>query len=299
MAQDFTSTALLAAIKRRGMLPSTSETLSTSDFLAIATEVLQGPVINTLIECNEGYGLDTYDVSTVAGTSAYALPTRASASVLQGVYYDFGDGAYLPLAREEVKREGTYGISPGTVARYAIEDDEIVLLPTPSSSGTLRLKYPRRPGSLVATTAVGVVSAISVDRKTITLVASKPSTFTTTAALDFISSKPIFATHAIDWTPNSSASGTSLVSTTAVDDAVVVGDYVALAGESPVPQVPVEMHAWLAQLTAAECLLALGDSKSDKAFQRAAALEKDVRRALNPRVQSGPRYIVNRNGPGW
>lgn len=299
MAQDFTTTGLLASIKRRGMLPSTSETLSNSDFLELATEELQTYVMEALLAAGEDYALDDYDISTTASTSSYALPQRASASLIRSVLYNSGNGTYAPLQRITPERVASFSSTSAHPEAFVLEDDRIILVPTPSSTGTLRLKHPRRPGKLVTTSAVATIASIDAGRTVITTSSTIPSSFTTGLLVDVVDEKPGFGTLALESTTTATTSGTTITLTTALSSTVTAGDYVCLAGESPVPQIPVELHPLLAQRTAAVALRALGDSKAnqaDAAVERMRALAVSM---LNPRTKGSPQYIINRNGPGF
>lgn len=295
MAQDFTTTALLSSLKRRGMLPSNSDTLSTTDFLAIATEELQTYVFKLLLAVREEYAVANYDLTLTAGTSAYKLPSRAVGGKLKNVVqYDSTSGNLTPLMRLEPPLVSNVSTT-GQVSSYYLQGDDIVFVPVPASATTVRMSYFRRPSALVATTAVATVTSIGFT----TLGCTPPASFTTLVTYDIVRAKPPFSILAQDLSA-SAVGGASVQFTTEVDNiGVAVGDYVCLAGESPVAQVPVELHPLLSQRTVFKCLEALGDEKAAAAETSADKMRGDALTLLTPRVEGAPRPIVNYYGPGF
>lgn len=302
LVEDFTTTALLASIKRRGMLPSTSDTLSTSDFLAFATEEMRSYCLPLLVSLDEEYGVSTYTVAISSGTASYLIPARASGDSARVVEISNGGSSYAPLTRISPIDQNAYSLTGGVQA-FFFNDDFVTLVPSPTASSTLRIKYIRRPNALVQATtgssgAIAVVSAINTGTKTITTTATVPSTYSTSVQFDLIRCKPGFPTLALDQTVTT-CSGTTIIFQDTLPTDLAVGDYVCRAGESPVPQIPVELHPLLAQRTKFACLEALGDQKAGVALQSCERMKKDVLPLLTPRSKGNSRPIVNRFGPGW
>jgi hypothetical protein len=76
------------------------------------------------------------------------------------------------------------------------------------------------------------------------------------------------------------------------------GDYVTLAGETIIPQIPDELHSMLAQRVACRCLEALGD-REGLAAANAKLVEMETKTAtlINDRVEGSPQKVVNHNSP--
>lgn len=302
MAQDFTTTALLSSLKRRGMLPSNTDTLSTTDFLAIATEELQTYVFKVLLAVREEYAVAFYDQALSAGTSAYKLPSRAVGGKLRNAQlYDSASGSYTQLVRLEPEHV-TDILDRGNVSAFYLQGDDIVFMPVPSSAVTVRLTYFRRPSALVATSAVGTSTTIGSATMTIS---STPAAFTASQTYDIVRAKPPFSILAQDLSASSVAGNVVTftlpagVTSIVTSYGVAAGDYVCLAGESPVAQIPVELHPLLSQRTVYKCLEALGDDKSQMAEAAADKMRQDALTLLTPRVEGTARPIVNRFGPGF
>lgn len=300
MAQDWTSTALIASVRRRGMIPNTTEALATADYLAIATEELQSDIFELWVASGGEYAVTDYDVAIVAGTSSYTLHSRSAGEVLRQVLM-LQNSVYTPLARAEPETANEWNYantSSGTPSAYYFKDDAVVLVPTPSAAGTLRLQYLRRPNSLVATSAVATVA--SYTGATITTTATIPSTITASSiSVDIVGGTPGFRTKAQAYTTTTGTTGTTIVLTANVPTTVVAGDYVCLAGESPVAQIPPELHPLLAQRVTQKCLEALGDPKAAVAAQEYERMRARALSLITPRSAGEPRYIVNKNGPGF
>jgi hypothetical protein len=231
------------------------------------------------------------DVSVTASTTEVYIPERAIAGKLRDVAVVDGTSV-RPMTRFEPDVVG-YSTSTAGLGGYYLKGNKIVFVGTPPTS-TLRVTYYQRPNRVVATTAVGEITAIAGN--TITISAA-PSTFTTTVTYDFVKGKSGFDTLGKDYAV--SAAGVSMVFTSTVPSDLAVGDYICLAQETPIPQIPVELHALLAQRVAATVLHSLGDPKASTAYEVAADMEKRALKVLSPRAEGSPRVIVNRYGAGW
>lgn len=280
------------------MVPTATETFSTSDFLALATEELQTYVMALLMSCDEEYGVQDYDVSIVSGTAAYTVPPRASGERLRNVLILVND-EYLPLPRLEPERVHMQGTT-GSVEAFYVEDNEIVLVPTPGASGTLRLKYYRQPSKLVATSDCAVVSSINGARTVVTTTGTIPATFTSGVSLDAVDNNPGFRCLTIDAATTGTVSGTTITFSSALPSSVTAGDYICLAGESPIPQVPVVLHPLLAQRTALRATEAMGLLSKVPAMESTCErMRKEAITLLTPKVKGAARYLINYNGPGF
>lgn len=295
--QDHTTTALLASLKRRGMLVGATDTLSDADFLAIATEEMQGYVMAWLVDLREEFRVADYDVATVSGTNAYRIPPRAAGDALRQVSY-LVNGVYVPLTLIRAEDVSQYSAT-GDPTGYYFMDNDVILVPSPTTASTLRLAYHRRPSKLVATTAVATISSINGARTVITTAATIPSTMTSGVVLDVVDEYPGFKTLVMDAATTGTVSGTTITLSAALPASVAAGDYVCLAGESPVPQIPVETHPLLIQRTKYVCLESLGDKKAVNALATLERMEKQLMPLFTPRTKGGVRLLVNRYGPGW
>lgn len=248
----FDTSELLQQIRDKAKGPSgTPSGWADADLLRMVNSELLSVLAPQLMEKREEYLHTTKDYTMTAGTAGYLIPTRAVLGGLRNLGAVATDGVYrdlTPLSQEEM--DGLKLTTTGKPSRYYLEASTIQLYPVPDAAETLRVKYVRRPSRIVAanTSTVGVVS--SKTATVVTLTATKPTTFTTSSPLDFIQGTPHFDALADDKTPTV-ASGTSITFAAGViPSSLVAGDYLALAGESPVVQLPVEVFYLLAQRVA-------------------------------------------------
>ena len=305
MANPYTADALLLpALKRRGMLPNTSETLADADYYALANDEMQSYIVPLLMKAREEHLIQTSEITLVSGTDTYAVPYRAAGGKVRDVWIASSTtSGYKQLQRIEPERVGDYA-SSGSPSGYRFEGNNIVIMPSPgTSAGTLRVKYHAVPNRLVAVSACAVVSSYVVATKTITTVATVPSTFGATVALDIVRGKPGFDSLSQDNIAVSAAT-TSIVTTDALSSQILggtasTGDYVCLAGESPIPQIPISLHPLLAQRVVYRSLEAMGDPKAAGALASCQELERLSLTLLSPRSDGSSRAVVNRYGPGF
>lgn len=296
MASPYIASAFLQSMKRRGKIPASSDrSFSTDDLLGLATEELQGYISQLLMSVREEYLVADYNFTT-DGSAEYKLPPRAIGAKLRQVWYVPSSGSPVPVARIEPKAAaGITSTGSSPVAFYA-KRNSIVLVPTPGAGVNMRQEYFLRPSSLVYDDQAGEITNINTGTNTVTL-ASMPLDFVTGATYDFISARePSFDLLGMDYT--GTVSGSTLIFSS-LPTGLAVGDYVAFSGQSPIPQIPVELHALLSQRTVYKVLEASGDPKASVAE---AACERERTRALEfltPRSQGDGRFVINYHGPGW
>lgn len=289
---SWTTNDLLASIRRRGSIPTTtnsSNVNSTQSLLDLATEELHNSLLPMLMSTREEWYVNSQEQAIVANQAAYIIPTRASGVVLRDIKIrsDNSLRSLPPIAREHVDTTGT-----GSVDFYYIQHNKVILHRTPSvTQDTLVLDYFLRPSRLAATTACAQITDIT--DLTVT-VGAIPSIWTTGSKIDFISQYSPFAPHAIDQTI-ATLSGT-VFTFAALPAGLVVGDWIALADYTPIPQIPQEFQSVLAQLVVVRALEALGDREGSKqAFANYQALRDNALMLITPRNQ-GERKTV---GSAW
>jgi hypothetical protein len=92
-------------------------------------------------------------------------------------------------------------------------------------------------------------------------------------------------------------SGTTLtLSTSDLPSRLAVGDWISLAGETPIPQIPDELRPVLAQATAVGVNEAMNLPGLDSARKTLDEMLKAVSLLLTPRVTGAQKKVVQRNG---
>lgn len=298
MAIDYTTTALLSLVRLRGMLSDTDTTWTDANILAIMNDELAGTVVPTVMGWGAEYFVQSSDTTTVSGTNAYAIPTRSVLSDVRDVQVlDTGNVNYRSLPRIEPQYAATFQQSGTNAQAYYVQNNSVVILPNPSGGQSLRIKYWRRPNQLVLIGS-GAEIVLTVSTPSITM-ASTADLDDAPLVGDVIKNTPPFDSTVDDQTYTVS-SGTALagLSTPIAAGQIVAGYYFCVAGQSPVPQLPVEIVPFLVARTIAAIKQTQADPRA--AFYTAEADRiKQQAYAMMPRTDGLPRRIVNPYAPGW
>lgn len=175
---------------------------------------------------------------------------------------------------------------------YYISGDELVLYPSASAGRTLRMYYYRLPNRLVATTDAARV--ISVNPLTGTLTCSAvPTAWAPGDSVCCVDGKPGFQLKFESRPIVTSSSPTLELADVSL---IAPGDWIALEGDSPIPQIPVETHPLLYERCAYKILKDQGDAKSDETLAAYEAAKLGYIASFNTDVEQGPNKIVSRRG---
>jgi hypothetical protein len=266
---------LITALKIRGSFPSSNELFSDSDYLVLFNHVMQTEIVPTMLLLSEDYFVLTKNFSVVQNQS-YRLPSRAIAAKLRDLYLEDSGGNVTPLSRlfsEDI---------PANPSGYYLERNSVTLS-NQFTTGTLIMKYFSRPNKLVLPSACAQIESIDIPNSQVT-VTTLPNTFTTNSVVDFVQNQNPY-----DWVSHDiTVSGISglTVTLSEVPSTLEVGDWLCIAQQSPVPQVPEEMHPIVVQAALVYAL----SSKKDKAAEYEAKvlerLKQDAIRMMDPRVEN-------------
>jgi hypothetical protein len=296
-ASPYLASALITSAKRRGLLVTSDETWSAADFYAVMDEETRSVLLPLIKNINEEHLVRTYDVAVEAGVSRYRLPWRCGGEALKYVkLVADGDSDSAPLSRVEPEHAHRGG------AGFYLEDDFVVLTSAPTG-GALRVAYYYRPNRLVAPEDAAQVLYLNAPTGAVTVTLANgtngiPEDFTSDARFDLIRGRPGFRTLAMDL----EAIVESNTITFAPEDIpaeLEVGDFIALAEETPVPQVPLEAHPYLAALACFAMESGLSPSRAQAREKTLEKMERSLRTLLAARTQNSPRYVHNFAAPGW
>lgn len=303
MGSTYTTADLLADIKQEGMVPISQNTYSNQTILNLATNQLFSRVIPWMSSVREGYLIYPQDIPLVTGQTRYPIPTRASGISLDDVLLVQGTTERsvpeIPSSDRDRYSTNTNQGYGDRVAFYLQWNDLILTKDMSSRYTTLRVPYLIRPGDLAQTSDSAKVTAIDTGTGVVT-VNTLPSDYTTALEYDFISGKGGYEYHAIDQTASALDSGAGTMTFATLPDDLVVGDWVAVAGESPVPQIPREVAPILVYETLIKLLKSLGDWDGAKACEielegdnRRPGLKQSVMKIISPRVKGETKFIVS------
>ena len=316
----WTTTDLLADVRRRAMLPNVSTQGTTdADLLEYANNEMSANLVPLVMSVNEEFFVQTVDVATISGQYAYRLPNRNVGGKLRDVNYIMG-AALLNLARIEPEQLTQFVVgSVGFPAGFYLESGSINLIPKPSVGGLLRFKHFVRPGRLITSTAqYGTITAVNYtgpDTVVLSVSGSSPFVPSSGPTVDVIAANPPFEYLLTNATVTSTVSGGTVDRTVTVTSPtspppnfspnIQVGDYITQLDVSPVIQLPVELHSLLAQRIVCAVMESFGyQERWAQAKRIADEMEERALRLIAPRVDGAPkkmRGILNthtRFGPG-
>lgn len=270
-----TSEELISALKIKGSFPTSNDLFSNSDFLVLFNMQMKLDIYPIMLKLNEEYFLQSKDFTITQGAT-YRIPRRAIGSNIRDLSVVDSNGNYTKINRlfEEDRARGSSGYY---MLRNSVE------LSNDFTSDTLRMKYFGRPGELVLTTSCAQISSIDTSTNEV-VVSSVPSSMINGSVIDFVQNNNPYDLLNYD-VSITSLSGTTIGFADIPND-LAVGDWIAFANQSPVPQLPEEMHPVLVQ----SALVATLSSKKDKALDyEAKVLQKNIENAiamLDPRVNN-------------
>lgn len=297
MASAYLASVLITAVRDMGMLSSQDQTATTARLLGFLNREQRVWLTKVMMSVREAYRMSTATIAVVSGTTSYRIPSRAVGAKVHLIEIDDGSGGFRtlnPLASEKV-RENAY---MGGAGDYYFLDNSIVLASTPTANSTLRVTYPRRLNTVVDAAEAAEVASFSANAKTITLATTPPPDFAPGAtSYDIVQGSPHFDTLAAS--ESATCAGSVLTFTNALPADLAVGDYVALAGETPICQAPVELQDVLVWRTVFVYLRAMGDPKAEALKEDLKEMLDSALAILSPRAEGSPKVLINFNAPGW
>lgn len=297
MLPQYSTAELIENIKRRCAVPTSQLTYTDEDFSLLANDTLQDEIVPLMMSTREEYFVDTYDV-TLPADGIIEIPANAIGAKLRSVCYVQQTTPLLLCNLPRLDLDVVAGIgfvNNVSIAGFYVQNNSLYLYPNTSiPQGTsIRLYFYKRTLVLAQPSDYGIVQSVNTGTGTIVL-DTVPSDWAIGTEVNSISSTPNFqATNAL-MTVTAVSSPTILV-----DDAtgVEVGDYVSLLGFSAIPQVPIEAHGYLAQLTAVICLQGLGDrAAAEEAQNKADKIKTGLLTTVSQRVDGSVKKVINPNG---
>lgn len=298
MAIDYTVTELVRSLKRRASMPTSQSTFSPADLVALMNDEMHSIILPRIKDVREEYFVTYTDFPLVSGQSEYVIPSRAAGNALRDVVFVDSNNRESPcprLAPEDIKETNSNFFGSALVGHY-FKDNKIVIVPqplNPQSGFSVRMKYERRPNNLCLESSAATIVTINSLTNEVT-VSNQPSAWTSNTEFDVISENSPFVSIADDQGISNIAA--NVLTFDSLPDDIAVGQWIASAGESPIPQLPYEAHHVLAQLGAVKALEILGKASEVKtAKESAAEMLRFFVSLITPRNDGSQKKIVNRN----
>jgi hypothetical protein len=252
----YTSLDLVKSVRVRGMFPDASAgTFSAENILLLASEEIRLQVVPLILSAREKYYETFVEYPLTADQAIYPIPERAVGGVCSLVQYVNNQAVtnIPPLDPTSVATTQT-GLYP---RGFYFENDHIVIYPTPNATqGTIRIRYPQRTSLLVLPSECAQITAVDAVAETVE-VTSYPSTWSAATKFDFVSNTVPYTPYGLETTCNTIVPGMSstIISFTDLPKnregllQVKVGDWLAPAGYTCLPEIMSEFFPFLAQLT--------------------------------------------------
>jgi hypothetical protein len=296
MSIDYSVRSLLASVKVRSMNASNQNTFTDDDMIRIASEELQSVLIPFIESVKGEYWVQIQDIPFVQGQKNYTMPDRATGTKLRDVCLVDNQGNEVLLNNINIEdMKSSWAYAPYQFGFYLQDNQVVLVLGNLIGSGnytSVRMKYFRRPNTLINTNQAGKIININTGTNEVTLDFA-PSTWTTSTLFDCINSMSPFQSR-VD---NQVITGIAgfVLTFSSIPSGLSVGDWVSEANFSPIPQLPVEAHRLLEILTAARILQYSGDPSFAVFQQEAEQAKRDLIQVISPRVDGSPRKIPIRN----
>ena len=295
----YTTTDLIAAIKRDASIPTSQSRFSNADFLAFLNEELTLTMVGELLSMKQDYYITTSDATLVAGTSAYNIPVTAIGWKVDSVGYVDSSGNYIKLDKITRDQLGNYEqiASSSTPRAFYVRGNSIVTVPDigSSTSGSLRFDMVRIQNELVLLGDTGLISTVADTGTDYTIVVDT-APVATGALVDVVSGTNPYNIIARGVTAAVAGTTVTITYGSDFDRAPVAGDYVCADGQTPVPNIPEDFHPILAQAAVIRCLIAKNDVKGIQTASVALSNSFDRMRSRSKnRVNDAPTKLVANN----
>ncbi len=306
MARVLTGDKMVESVRKRTMVPNDTASFTDDDILDIIDEEMNVQVIDKLLELH-GENL-TISVDVPRNESgSYDIPYRAVGNKLRDISLINGERIY-ELSQISIGElsDYTYGDTSFTnLDKFYVQNNKVQMVDQERAYEFVRIMYYLRPSFLTTSDKAGVVSSITDngDGTTTIGMSSVGKNFVSGVEYDIVGLKSPNKIKAFDLSASALTTGdTGSITFTTSDISSIIadvnlGDFITLAQETPVPNIPTEMHPLLAQAAAIQILESLGDTEAlGNAEKRMVKMTEAVQKLIDDRVELAPKKIKPRHG---
>ncbi len=307
---DYTNDDLLKSIKLGCMVPISQIALSDDDILFLASEELGLDVLSGVLKAREEYNVYV-ETQNKNSSGIYPIPNRASGSRLRSVFLkDNNNQLYRcsEISVDQVPLMNNYYTNGIWDPMFYIQNNKVIFLNDTAqtvNAAYVVLHYYLDPNSLVTVDRALKIKTINTETGLIEVDQRQiPANIAIGSKIDFIQSKPQNIVKGLEATVVSVSSNTPVTSQkfitvdpSEIPDDLVVGDWIATTGESPVPQLTANLRPLLAQATICRILESQGDNANIAvADAKLKKMVKGMSALIQDRTEGNPKKIVNRTG---
>lgn len=294
MAWD--TATLLSRVRRKLRIPDGDSAMSNAELLAIGDEVTRIHILATLRKTTGEWYVTQYTTPLVAGQEAYRIPERVQAAGVRDVTLVDSNNNEIDLP-EVLLEHARVVYRSGSIAGHFIEDNNVIIRPAPTSADyTLSIRYRRQPSSLIETTDTRISLLTGGSGPTVSS-EDVPSALQSSVEADVVMQKAPFD---LITTGVGSGDATSFTfdDSTIDTDSVIEGDYLCVAGLTPIPQVPPVCHDLLVYGIALVAAQELGmDQKAGQLSNSFGTALDNVYEQLRDRNEGALQKIIPRYSP--
>src|SRR5665213_2455314 len=315
MSSIYSTDALLPMLRLLPLMPSVQALFSNSDLVNVMDFEMSYKIIPLIDNQAEEYFIQSDNIIYNKSIRVYPLPTLATSDKLRSVSFvdsNFNEIRISRLRPEDIMSNVNatgLAINPALWGFY-LQNDNIHLYLGSYSGSTqaykyLRLRFVRMPSTLVQEAACAQITNVAGN---VITVQSVPALFLTTSTYDIVSNSPqMFVSKGDDLIVTSIVGNVITFTSLPVYPATAVpgpqiGDWVCLAMQSPIPQIPFKPgFQLLLQLSAAKCLEIHGDTQGfNIAMSQAADMKNYFISVISPRVDGNVIRLTTPNSLyGW
>ena len=285
---DFTSTGLIAQLKRRALVPTSQNLFTNSDLIAMLNEELQNRIVPYVLAVREDYFLTYKEYVQDGSMTELDIPYDAIGNKINQINLytaTTDDSFFASIPRLTVSQINEY------FGGYYIEGNKIKIFPQAISSGNLRVYYYRRPSEIVETSRTPIISTINSNTNIICNV-NIPANITTGTSIDIVKNYQPWDT--VKQTTAGTVSSATILLSDTTD--IEVGYYVCNRDESPFAQIPQDTNPLLIQAVYLRMVEYMGDTNGfQSALLTYTQMESDNRNLISPRVDAQPKKISSKN----
>lgn len=161
-----TSSTLIDTVKREAMIPTSQNTFTENDFLAMANQEMRIGLVPSIMQYHQEYYVrDSAPIPLVANQSNYAIPYRAIGGKFREVFYLDLNNNVRSMTRISPDDRPYYQQTnfQNRFLYFYIEGNEVVLVPDvgPNPVGSLVFSFWMRPNELVDDAQVATIKSIT------------------------------------------------------------------------------------------------------------------------------------------
>lgn len=309
MSRVLTGDKMIASVRNRTMTPDDTSIFTDQDILDILNEEMDVEVLEKLLTLHEEHLTVHIDIPR-RSDGIYDIPYRAIGNKLRDVSLINGTDVVYELSQISLGELPDYSYSLDStnyLDKFYVESNKLKMINPTRSYDSIRMYFYIRPNVLTKVENAAKITDWSIDEneQTITFnLESKGKNFSidTEIEYDFIGYRTPNKIKGFDIKPTEVNIGSNPYITFNLPDIepflgdISKKDYISIAEETPVPNIPTEMHPIMAQAAAIHILESLGDTEAlGNAQRRMDKMTNSVRTLIDDRVELAPKKIKPRH----